>query len=109
MKTARLTCCEWDLTVALLCAQVVERMTGAAPRVAQQKVVGEAQVLQVFEMAGRRADSKTAVAGCRISEGSIRTGCTFKVLRGGDLVSSPLSAVSLDHGRDSSLSLGLFR
>ncbi len=70
-------------------------MTGAAPRVAQQKVVGEAQVLQVFEMQGRRADAKTAVAGCRIAEGSIRTGCTIKVLRGGDLVSTVIPAVPL--------------
>ena len=95
------------LTFPWMCAQVVERMTGAAPRVAQQKVVGEAQVLQVFEMAGRRADARTAVAGCRISEGSIRTGSTFKVLRGGDLVSTEVPAVPLDPGRDSSTSLGL--
>ena len=84
-------------------------MTGAAPRVAQQKVAGEAQVLQVFEMQGRRADAKTAVAGCRVAEGSIRTGCTFKVLRGGDLVSTAFPAAPVNSGRDSSTSLGPFR
>ena len=81
-------------------------MTGAAPRVAQQKVVGEAQVLQVVEMQGRRADAMTAVAGWRIGEGSIRTGCTIKVLRGGDLVSTVIPAVPLNPGRESDLSLG---
>ena len=84
-------------------------MTGAAPRVAQQKVAGEAQVLQVFEMAGRRADARTAVAGCRISEGSIRTGCTFKVLRGGDLVSTMVPAVPPNPGRDSGTGRGPFK
>ena len=71
-RTAALTCCKsgFDRAAARLCVQVVERMTGAAPRGwPQQKVVGEAQVLQVFEMQGRRADAKTAVAGCRIAEG----------------------------------------
>ena len=66
-------------------------MTGAAPRVEQQKVVGEAQVLQVFEMPDKRQDKRTTVAGCRVSEGSIRAGATYKVLRGGDVVSFPCS------------------
>ena len=68
-------------------------MTGAAPRVEQQKVVGEAQVLQVFEMPGdKRQDKGSTVAGCRVSEGSIRAGATYKVLRGGDVVSIPAPA-----------------
>ena len=64
-------------------------MTGAAPRMEQQRVVGEAQVLQVFEMPDKRKDSNTTVAGCRVSEGSIRAGTTYKVLRGGELVRLP--------------------
>ena len=68
--------------------QVVERMTGAAPRVERQTVVGEAQVLQVFEMApAKRGDAHTAVAGCRVSEGAICAGTSFKVLREGAVVS----------------------
>ena len=68
--------------------QVVERMTGAAPRVERQTVVGEAQVLQVFEMApSKRGDAHTAVAGCRVSEGAIRAGTSFKVFREGVVVS----------------------
>ena len=69
--------------------QVVERMTGAAPRVERQTVVGEAQVLQVFEMApGKRRDARTAVAGCRVSEGALRADTSFKVLREGVVVRS---------------------
>ena len=66
-------------------------MTGAAPRVEQQRVVGEAQVLQVFEMPDKRQDRRTAVAGCRVSDGSIRVGATYKVLRGGEVVRIPRS------------------
>lgn len=66
-------------------------MTGAAPRVEQQRVVGEAQVLQVFEMPDKRQDMRTAVAGCRVSDGSIRAGTTYKVLRGGEVVRIPCS------------------
>ncbi|CAL5229022.1 g12268 [Coccomyxa viridis] len=80
--------------------EVVERMTGAAPRVEQQKVVGEAQVLQVFEMPDKRQDKRTTVAGCRVSEGSIRAGATYKVLRGGDVVHEGVCASLKRHRLD---------
>lgn len=74
---------------------MVERMTGAAPRVEQQTVMGEAQVLQVFEMQDRKAGKPTAVAGCRVSEGSIRAACTYRVLRDGETVSARTLSLSL--------------
>ncbi len=71
-------------------------MTGAAPRVEKQTIVGEAQVLQVFEMQEKRQDGPTAIAGCRVSEGSIRAGATYKVLRDGALVShTPCTVISV--------------
>lgn len=70
-------------------AQVGERMAGAAPRVEQEKVVGEAQVLQVFEVPDKRAGVSHSVAGCRITDGSLRAAARFRVLRAGTLVCSP--------------------
>jgi len=68
-------------------------MTGAAPRVEKQTIVGEAQVLQVFEMQEKRQDGPTAIAGCRVSEGSIRAGATYKVVRDGAVVSHTLCTI----------------
>ncbi len=67
-------------------AQVGERMAGAAPRVERESVVGEAQVLQVFEVADKRAGASHSVAGCRVSEGSLRAAARFRVLRAGSVV-----------------------
>lgn len=61
-------------------------MAGAAPRVEQESVVGEAQVLQVFEVADKRAGTVRQVAGCRITDGSVRSAARFRVLRAGALV-----------------------
>ena len=61
-------------------------MAGAAPRVEQESVVGEAQVLQVFEVADKRAGTVRQVAGCRITDGFVRSAARFRVLRAGTLV-----------------------
>ena len=60
-------------------------MAGAAPRVERETVVGEAEVLQVFPLQAKRSGEggAAAVAGCRITEGSIRASATFRVLRAG--------------------------
>jgi translation initiation factor IF-2 len=64
--------------------------------VEQETVVGEAQVLQVFELQDRRnAHAAATVAGCRISEGSIRADGRFRVLRQGTVVSTSFLLLSL--------------
>lgn len=72
-------------------------MAGAAPRVEQETVVGEAQVLQVFELQDKRATGKESVtvAGCRITDGSIRADGRYRVVRQGKTVSQhPLSLLA---------------
>jgi translation initiation factor IF-2 len=69
-----------------LFVQVGEIMAGAAPRVEQERVVGEAQVLQVFKLNDKRGGGPATVAGCRISEGSIRADGRYRVLRQGQPV-----------------------
>lgn len=60
-------------------------MAGAAPRVERETVVGEAEVLQVFPLQAKRSGEggASAVAGCRVTEGSIRAAAAFRVLRAG--------------------------
>ncbi len=58
-------------------------MAARAPMVEEEKVVGQADVLQVFDVKSKQA---TAVAGCRVSEGSIQSGQQWRVMRGGKAV-----------------------
>ena len=78
------------ITPCAACEQVAERMAGAAPRVERERLLGEAEVLQVFQLHdGKRSSASSgngdapAVAGCRITEGSIRASAAFRVLRNG--------------------------
>jgi len=52
--------------------EIAEWMTDAAPRIPLEVVTGQATVLQLFEMANKRTDD--VVAGCRVTEGTLRTG-----------------------------------
>lgn len=67
-------------------------MAGAAPRVERENVVGEAQVLQVFQVADKRAGASHNVAGCRVSEGSLRAAARFRLLRAGTVVCGAFSS-----------------
>lgn len=49
-----------------------------APMVEEERVVGQADVLQVFDTKKQAA----AVAGCRVSEGSIQHALQWRVMRG---------------------------
>lgn len=71
-----------------LLADVAALVEGASPRVRREVVAGAGEVLQVFELPGRRgaAAAASAVAGLRVVEGSVRAGLAFRVLRGGDVV-----------------------
>lgn len=58
--------------------QVTNMLAAKAPMVEEEKVVGQADVLQVFDTKKQAA----AVAGCRVSEGSIQAGLQWRVMRG---------------------------
>lgn len=53
-------------------------LAAKAPMVEEEKVVGQADVLQVFDTKKQGA----AVAGCRVREGSIQAGLQWRVMRG---------------------------
>lgn len=53
--------------------EIAEWMTDAAPRIPTEVVVGQAAVLQLFEMVNKRGD---LVAGCRVTEGALQVGAT---------------------------------
>ncbi|KAL0051199.1 hypothetical protein WJX82_003661 [Trebouxia sp. C0006] len=58
-------------------------MAERAPMVEEEKIVGQANVLQVFDVKSKQA---AAVAGCRVSEGSVQSGLQWRVMRGGKSV-----------------------
>ena len=58
--------------------QVTSMLAAKAPMVEEEKMVGQADVLQVFDTKKQAA----AVAGCRVSEGSIQSGLQWRVMRG---------------------------
>ena len=78
-----------DLTACPEAVQeIAEWMTDAAPRIPTEVVVGQAAVLQLFEMVNKRGD---LVAGCRVTEGALQVGapgvaaalCCLQSLRNG--------------------------
>lgn len=54
--------------------------------------------MQVFEVAGRGEDKGGRVAGCRVKEGFLRLGDTFRVLRAGEKIHEG-PATSLRRGK----------
>ena len=63
--------------------QVIEMIAAKAPTVEEEKVVGQADVLQVFDFKSKEA---SAVAGCRVIEGNIQSSLQWRVMRGGSQV-----------------------
>lgn len=63
--------------------EVNHMMAERAPMVEEEKIVGQANVLQVFDVKSKEA---AAVAGCRVSEGSVQSGLQWRVMRGGKSV-----------------------
>ena len=63
--------------------QVNDMIAARAPLVDQEKVVGQADVLQVFDLKSKDA---AAVAGCRVSDGSVQAALQWRVIRGGNPV-----------------------
>ncbi|KAK4124585.1 initiation factor 2 [Parathielavia appendiculata] len=68
-----------------LVEEVKERLAEALPPLVIKKVVGEAEVLQVFPINIRGRKYKN-IAGCRIGNGYVRKGSKARVIRGGENV-----------------------
>ncbi|KAK4148806.1 hypothetical protein C8A00DRAFT_19426 [Chaetomidium leptoderma] len=68
-----------------LVEEVRDRLADALPPLVTKKVVGEAEVLQVFpiNVKGRRYKN---IAGCRIGNGYVKKGSKGRVIRGGENV-----------------------
>ncbi|KAL1836394.1 hypothetical protein VTJ49DRAFT_5218 [Mycothermus thermophilus] len=64
---------------------VRERLSDALPTVVVKKVVGEAEVLQIFAINVRARKFKN-IAGCRVGNGVIKKGSRARVMRGGENV-----------------------
>lgn len=57
------------------------------PKTTERVVLGEAQVLQVFEMQGKkRSDGGWKVAGCKVMNGKIAKKARFTVIRNGEVI-----------------------
>ena len=52
------------------------------PRKEEEEVVGEAEVLRVFNFSGARA---VCVGGCRVKSGRLLRSVTFRLLRDGEV------------------------
>lgn len=70
-----------------LLEEVDDMLAGAAPLEEIEIVSGIADVLQVFELRGKRGGVGSRVAGCRVTEGSIKgDGAVFRVLRQNEVI-----------------------
>lgn len=72
-------------------------LTGLAPSVEEELVQGQAEILQVFPIKGKRGVDAGAVAGCRVTDGHIKTSGTFRILRSGEVHSRIFIYISLHH------------
>lgn len=58
-----------------------------APGVFETRVAGEAQVLSLFEIKGRRSKAENAmIAGCRVINGRVIRNSTMRLLRSGEVM-----------------------
>jgi len=63
-------------------------LAGAAPRVQEETVTGQAQVQQTFEINKRGKDENTVIAGCKVTSGTVhwQRSKAYRVVRAGDVV-----------------------
>lgn len=59
---------------------------GATPKTPEEVVIGNAEVLALFKVPGKKSSAKTMVAGCRVNDGTLKLGTVAKVYRSGDVV-----------------------
>lgn len=73
---------------------VKERLAAALPPLVTKRVVGEAEVLQIFPINLRGRTYKN-IAGCRVNNGAVTKGHRARVLRGGEVVFEGKFSLSL--------------
>lgn len=59
---------------------------GATPKPLEDVVVGRAQVLALFKVPGKKGQEEKHIAGCRVIDGSIRSGLKIEVIRSGEVI-----------------------
>ena len=59
---------------------------GATPKPLEDVVVGSAEVLALFKVPGRKGGDSKHVAGCRVMDGSIKSGLKVEVVRSGEVI-----------------------
>jgi translation initiation factor IF-2 len=59
---------------------------GATPKPPEDVVIGSAQVLALFKVPGKKGSSSRLVAGCRVSDGTMKSGMKVEVIRSGEVV-----------------------
>ncbi|CAK7335663.1 unnamed protein product [Dovyalis caffra] len=57
-----------------------------APGTLEAQVAGEAEVLDIFELKGRRKSADVKIAGCRVIDGHFTKSSTMRLLRSGEVV-----------------------
>lgn len=62
---------------------VGEIISGLAPERLHEEVMGEAEVLQVFDLSDRRGNKANIVAGCMVNKGSLSGVEKFRLMRDG--------------------------
>ena len=75
--------------------QVKEKLADELPPLITQKVLGEAEVGQIFEITTKK--SKVKVAGCKVTNGTISRSQKVKVLRDNEVIYTGESANSVYH------------
>jgi translation initiation factor IF-2 len=93
---ANVTVLEHDVIYELL-DDVKAHMSQFLPDVFEDVVKGEANVLKVFSLNGKKKGSGPSVAGCRITDGTVHRNQKFRVLRGGKEVHIADTASSIRH------------
>ncbi|GBG72457.1 hypothetical protein CBR_g12031 [Chara braunii] len=73
-----------DQVIYRLLESVGKMVVGKMPGMNEEKIAGEAQVLQLFEVKGKGSAPSTAVAGCKVIDGRLQRNARIRVLRSGE-------------------------
>ncbi|KAA1096983.1 hypothetical protein PGTUg99_000305 [Puccinia graminis f. sp. tritici] len=68
---------------------VTQDLVKLLPKRYKERVIGEAKILQIFEINSSSSSSskiKSKVAGCKVSNGEIKKSCSIKILRNKEII-----------------------